>query len=220
MTLNGKDDFNNLIVNLDNINICDTDGTNINTTDTEEDSYYKKNIRLSNSFNDLLIFSDEFNKINELSNILDELFLLNNKFVKTNISTDYKETNYEDLQIIFNHKYEQEFERGNIEYKRTLETYIQNDKSNKLIRQIHWRIYEGVVCIDSECCYYIIGIEDSGYPSFLTKNEILNSLNFISKCVDDSEITYSYIFVKNTILNYEYVIVKFLPNESDLFDYF
>jgi hypothetical protein len=215
MTLNGNDDFNNLVVSIKNINIYDTD-----TTNTEENSDYKINIPLSNSFNNLLIFSDEFNKINELSNILDDLFLKNNKFVKTNISTNYKEINYDDSQIIFNHKYEQEFERGNIEYKRTLETYKENDKINKLIRQINWRIYEGVVCIDNECCYYIIGIEDSGHPSFLTKNELLNSLYFISKCVDNSEITYSYLFVKNTILNYEYVIVKFLPNESDFFDYF
>jgi len=210
MSHNGKDDFNDIIECINNINI----------TNTDANSDFKKNIPSSNSFNNLLIFSDEFNKINELSNILDDLFLKNKKFVKTNISTNYNQTNYGDSHIIFNHKYEQEFERGNIEYKRTLETYALNDKTNKLITQIHWRIYEGVVCIDSECCYYIIGIEDSGYPSFLTKNELLNSLNFISKCVEGSEITYSYLFVKNRILNYEYVIVKFLPNESYFFDYF
>jgi hypothetical protein len=209
MSHNERDDFNDII-----------EGINKNTINTKENVDYKKNNPLSNTFNDLLIFSDEFNKINELSNILDDLFFKNKKFVLTNISTNYNQINYEDSQIIFNHKYEQEFERGNIEYKRTLETYIQNDKTNKLIRQIHWRIYEGIVCIDNECCYYIIGIEDSGYPSFLNKNQLLNSLNYISKCIDGSEITYSYLFVKNTILNYEYVIVKFLPNESDFFDYF
>lgn len=220
MTWNGKDDFNNIIKSINDINISNTNTLNIDTTNKEENYNNKKNISLSDSFDNLLIFTNEFNKINELSNILDELFILNNKFVKTNITSDYSEINYEDSQVIFNHKYEQEFERGNIEYKRTLETYTQNDKINKLIRQIHWRIYEGVVSIDSECCYYIIGIEDSGYPSFLTKNELLNSLYFISKCVENSEITFSYLFVKNTILNYEYVIIKFLPNESDFFDYF
>ena len=201
MNLIKKDDFDDIITDIKNID-------------------YKKNISLSKSFNNLLIFSEEFNKINELSNILDDLFLKNKKFVLTNISTNNDNINLEDFQIIFNYKYDREFERGNIEYKRTLESYTQNDKTNKLIRQIHWRIYEGVVCIDSECCYYIIGIEDSGNPSFLSKKELLNSLNFISKCVDGSEIIYSYLFVKNTILNYEYVIVKFLPNESNFFDYF
>lgn len=211
MSLNEKDNFdtiNGKIINIYSINTIKKKPTNI-----KENFVYKKNVSLSNSFNNLLIFSDEFNKINELSNILDDLFLINN------LSND-NQINYEDSQIIFNHIYEQEFERGNIEYKRTLETYSQNNKINKLIRQIHWRIYEGIVCINSDCCYYIIGIEDTGCPSFLTKNELLNSLNFISRCVVGTEITYSYLFVKNTILNYEYVIIKFLPNEKNFIDYF
>lgn len=213
-----NNDFNNIIMDIENMNLEENISNLTNPTNSTNPE--KKNIPISNSLNDLLVFTNEFTKINELSNILDDLFLKNKNFVLTNISTNYDQINYEDSQIIFNHKYEQEFERGNIEYKRTLETYTQNDKSNKLIRQIHWRIYEGVVCIDSECCYYIIGIEDSGNPSFLTKNELLNSLCFISKCLDGAEISYSYLFVKNTILNYEYVIVKFLPNESYFCDFF
>jgi len=173
-------------------------------------------LSINTSFNNLLIFSDEYNKINELSTMLDNLFE-SNELVVIN-SNNYKNDDIQ--QIIFNYKYNKELERGNIEYKRTLESYNQNDKINKLIRQIHWRIYEGVVNIDKECCYYIIGIEDSGYPSFLTKEELFNSLHFMLKCTENTKITYSYLFVKNTILNYDYIIVKFWPLESNFIDYF
>lgn len=176
-------------------------------------------VSLDNSINNLLIFSDELDKINKLSNLLDELFLSNESIL---IKSDYKINLLDDKtpQVIFNHIYDKELERGNIEYKRSLESYNHNDKINKLIRQIHWRIYEGIVNVDKESCYYIIGIEDSGHPSFLTQKELFNSLCFMLKCINNTEITYSYLFVKNTILNYEYVIVKFWPFETNFFDYF
>lgn len=81
-------------------------------------------------------------------------------------------------------------------------------------------MYEGVVSVDRECCYYIIGIEDSGYPSFLTTKEIFNSLNFISETIQKTELEYCYLFVENTILNNVYIIVKFWPKISNLIDFF
>jgi hypothetical protein len=179
----------------------------------------KNYIHPSDSFNNLLIFSDNFNKINTLSNEIEELFNVSKYYVNT-----HKINTIDELKnipkVIFNYVYEKEIERGNIEYKRSLESYNENDKTNKLIRQIYWRIYEGVVSIDKECCYYIIGIEDSGSPSFLTTKEIFNSLCFISETIKKTELDYSYLLVENTILKNEYMIVKFWPKISDLIDFF
>jgi hypothetical protein len=188
--------------------------------DNDNDNNNNKNIDnlngLNSSFDNLLIFSEEYNKINELSSILDNLFLSNDLFVIKSNNIEFNNIH----QIIFNNIYNKELERGNIEYKRTLESYNHNNKTKKLIRQIHWRIYEGVVNIDKECCYYIIGIEDSGHPSFLTQTELFNSLHFMLKCIENTEITYSFLFVKNSILNYDYIIVKFWPLELNFIDYF
>lgn len=192
---------------------------NVNNNNNEFNSKENNIIQLSKSFDDLLIFSNEFDKINILSKKIEELFLLSKSYINSKTIDSVNEL--EKIQyVIFNHIYEKEIERGNIEYKRTLETYNENDKTNKLIRQIYWRIYEGTVCIDTECCYYIIGIEDCGSPSFLTKKEIFNSMCFISKTVLNAELNYSYLLVKNTILNYEYIIVKFWHKEPDLIDFF
>ena len=98
--------------------------------------------------------------------------------------------------------------------------YNNDDKTNKLIRQIYWRIYEGVVNIDKECCYYIIGIEDSGLPSFLSINELKESLDFIAKSTYDSELDYSCLLMKNSIFNYNFLVVKFFPINSNQIDYF
>lgn len=179
----------------------------------------KNNIHPSDSFNNLLIFSDNFDKINILSNEIEELFNISKSYVNT-----HKINTIDELKnipkVIFNYVYEKEIERGNIEYKRSLESYNENDKTNKLIRQIYWRIYEGVVSIDKECCYYIIGIEDSGSPSFLTTKEIFNSLCFISETIKETELDYSYLLIENTILKNEYMIVKLWPKISDLMDFF
>ena len=179
----------------------------------------KNNIYPSDSFNDLLIFSNEFDKINILSNKIEELFKASESYINT-----HKINNTDELKnipkVIFNYVYEKEIERGNIEYKRSLESYNKNDKTNKLIRQIYWRIYEGIVSIDKECCYYIIGIEDSGSPSFLTTKEIADSLCFISEIITETDLDYSYLLVENTILNNVYIIVKFWPKTHDLIDFF
>jgi len=172
-----------------------------------------------NSFNDLLIFSDEFDKINMLSNKIENLFETSKSYINT-----HKINTIDELKniprVVFNYIYEKEIVRGNIEYKRTLETYNENEKKNKLIRQIYWRMYEGVVSVNKECCYYIVGIEDSGNPSFLTTNEIFNSLNFISNTISETDLNYSYLLVENTILGNIYLIVKFWPNVLNLIDFF
>lgn len=183
-------------------------------------SVEKKNFIPSiNSFYNLLFFTDDLDKINKLSNKIEELFEISNSHINT-----HKINTVDELEnihkVIFNYIYEKEIERGNIEYKRSLESYNENDKTNKLIRQIYWRIYEGVVSVDRECCYYIIGIEDSGSPSFLTTKEIFNSLNFISETIEKTELDYCYLFVENTILNNIYIIVKFWPKISNLIDFF
>lgn len=203
-----------------NLSTISTQTENISNTLNQDNNEKKKNVLpLTYSFNDLLFFSDEFDKINILSNKIDELFETSKSYINT-----HKINTVDELKnipkVIFNYVYEKEIERGNIEYKRTLETYNENDKTNKLIRQIYWRIYEGVVSVDKECCYYIVGIEDSGNPSFLTTEEIFNSLNFISITMSETELNYSYLLVENTTLENTYLIVKFWPKVSDVIDFF
>lgn len=203
-----------------NLSTISTQTENISNTLNQDNNEKKKNVLpLTYSFNDLLFFSDEFDKINILSNKIDELFETSKSYINT-----HKINTVDELKnipkVIFNYVYEKEIERGNIEYKRTLETYNENDKTNKLIRQIYWRIYEGVVSVDKECCYYIVGIEDSGNPSFLTTEEIFNSLNFISITMSETELNYSYLLVENTTLENTYLIVKFWPKVSNVIDFF
>ena len=208
MTYNGTDNLNNIV----NHNQNDKQIYDLSKTNTQKNTL--------NSFDNLLIFSNEYIKINELSNVLNELFLSNESLIIKSNYQNNTESNNNISYAIFNHIYDKEFERGNIEYKRSLESYYQNDKTNKLIRQIYWRMYEGIVNTDKECCYYIIGIEDSGHPSFLSQKELFNSLYYMLKCIKNTEIIYSYLFVKNTILEYDYIIVKFWPSESNFFDFF
>lgn len=209
---------NNTQINAFNLSIISNQIENISDT-LNDDNIKNNNIPLTNSFNDLLIFSDEFDKINILSNKIDELFEISKSYINT-----HKINTIDELKnipkVIFNYVYEKEIERGNIEYKRTLETYNENNKTNKLIRQIYWRMYEGVVSVDKECCYYIVGIEDSGNPAFLTSKEIFNSLNFISDTISETKLNYSYLLVENTTLENIYLIVKFWPNVSNIIDFF
>ena len=210
----------NIHISPFNLSTISTQTENISNTLNQDNNEKKKNVLpLTYSFNDLLFFSDEFDKINILSNKIDELFETSKSYINT-----HKINTVDELKnipkVIFNYVYEKEIERGNIEYKRTLETYNENDKTNKLIRQIYWRIYEGVVSVDKECCYYIVGIEDSGNPSFLTTEEIFNSLSFISETINETELNYSYLLVENTTLENTYLIVKFWPKVSNVIDFF
>lgn len=196
-------DNNNVIYNNKFIELIDILNEFNDLIDT------KTNLKKNNYFDDLIIFTDKFDNINKLAFEFENLFLNNSN-------------NPNDLnnQKIFNYVFEKEFERGNIEYKRSLVSYNDNEKENKLVRQIFWRIYEGVVNVNMECCYYIIGIEDSGFPSFLSIDELMNSIDFISKCIENAELNYSYLFLKNSIMNYDYAIVKFWPINSNQIDFF
>lgn len=183
------------------------------------ESTERNDTQFFNTFDNLLNFTDKFDKINILSNKIEELFTSSNVMTDTSTMNNVNDID-ESQYVIFNYLFDKEIEIGNIEYKRSLESYNENEKMGKLIRQIHWRIYEGIVSVNKECCYYIIGIEDSGLPSFLTKAEIFNSIRFISECILETELKYSYLFVKNTLLNYDFLIVKFYPETTNFIDYF
>lgn len=209
--------FNNKLYNNFDFNIINNELNNIDIKFVNE---VKNNIEnINSSFNNLIDFTDELYKINLLSNKIEELFLIYDEFVKLSSFNDINEfNNYPKFD--FNYIFDREIERGNIEYKRSLESYNENNKSIKLIRQIYWRIYEGIVSINKELCYYIIGIEDSGLPSFLTNLEIFNSINFVSKTIENTDLNYSFLIFKNTKFNYNYVIFKFNPSISDSIDFF
>lgn len=173
---------------------------------------------ITDNFNDLDNFNglDNFNdlensKHNEIFYQLDEIKTLSNKI--NNLFELYFVNNILN-PIQFNYNFQKEFNNGFIEYKRTLLSYITNDKIDKLIRQIYWRIHEGLI-VDNTClCYYIIGVEDSGKPSFITDNELVESVNFILLNVKESEINFSYLYLINTNLNYKFVIIKFWCNNE------
>jgi GTPase len=78
-----------------------------------------------------------------------------------------------------------------------------------------------LVTDDVAKCYYIIGIEDSGVPSFLDDNELINSINFISQnLAKDKDLKFKYIYMHNNKLNYKFVIVKFWLNKEKNIEYF
>ena len=105
-------------------------------------------------------------------NINDNITL--NNFLK-NLFLIYEE-NHIDNPININYYFNKENYYGNIEYKRTLISY--NNKTNKLLRQILWRISENKSVYLNKC-YIIIGIEDNGSYSNTTSEELNNSLTII-----------------------------------------
>lgn len=213
--VNSLDELINTDIDIDAVIDIDADIDIDAVIDTDTDI----DIDTDTDINNLLNFSDKFDKIIGLSNKIEELFESSQSYINTQeIGTVGELENIP--KVIFNYIYEKEIEIGNIEYKRTLETYSENDKTDKLIRQIYWRMYEGIVSVDRECCYYIIGIEDSGSPSFSTSEEIFNSLYFISKTISETDLNYSYLLVENTTLGNIYTIVKFWSKVSGLVDFF
>lgn len=156
----------------------------------------------------------QFEEIKNLAKKFDSLF------EQTNISTQYIFPN-ESKPIEFNYNFTKELADGFIEYKRTLLSYSSNDKIEKLIRQIYWRIYEGLVTDGVSQCYYIIGIEDSGEPSYLNVQELSESVNIILTNLNNSEIKYTSLYLTNTKLNYKFAVVKFwIDNEVKKIEYF
>lgn len=147
---------------------------------------------------------------NNIEEELDEIKLLSNKInnlfeTYTNIPNDYL------TKIEFNYNFNKENTNGYIEYKRTLSSYIDNNKINKLIRQIYWRMYEGLVMENIKICYYIIGLEDSGKPSYSTQNDLDKSIEIISNTIKKMNLNliFEYIYLFNSVLNYNFIIVKF-----------
>ncbi len=160
-----------------------------------------------NDNNDIDI-STQFEEIKNLSKKFDVLFNSNSQ---SNILKP----------IQFNYSFKKELANGFIEYKRTLTSYISTNKVDKLIRQIYWRIYEGLVTDNISLCYYIIGIEDSGKPSYLNDDELTNSVNFVLLNVKNCEIKCSYLYLLNTETNHKFAVIKFwIDNEGKRIEYF
>ena len=153
----------------------------------------------------------EFEEINKLSKLFDNLFV--------NYSTNLDENNINN-PIEFNYAFKKEFATGKIEYKRTLTSYIINEKKDKLIRQIYCRIYEGLITDNIGLCYYLIGIEDSGKPSFINDTELKESIKFIKNNIEYTDIKFVLIFLKNTIKNYKFVVIKFWIESINKIEYF
>ncbi len=166
---------------------------------TEDNSNINSNSN-SNINSDNTLY--ELNEIKKLSTNIEKIFSTS---VLNNFSTSFE----------FNYDFKNEYSNGHIEYKRTLSSYA-NTKIDKLIRQIYWRIYEGSVINNIKICYYIIGLEDSGLPSNISKEELENSINIMSDTLANTELIFSYLFLHNTIKNYNFIIVKiWLENDNN-----
>lgn len=153
-----------------------------------------------NNYNEQKFQLDEINK---LSFKIDNLFDNNNQNIFSN-------------RIEFNYNFKKEFQNGPIEYKRTLSSY-EMSKKDKLIRQIYWRIYEGLITNNINTCYYIIGLEDSGIPSNISEEEIKKSIKIICDTIQNIDLKFTYLYFTNSEQNYNFVIVKF---QSEVIDYF
>ena len=162
----------------------------------------------------------QLEEIKKLSIIFDNIFKNN-------------ETNNFLNKIEFNYNFKEECSVGFIEYKRTLSSYgigsdknnkknNKTNKTNKLIRQIYWRIYEGLLHENINFCYYIIGLEDSGIPSNITQDELEISLEIISNSIKNINLNFTYLYLYNSNLDYNFIIVKFSLDdiEQNLMDYF
>jgi GTPase len=70
-------------------------------------------------------------------------------------------------------------QEGNIEYKRTL-SKISSDKIKQQATQLQWRITESTDCTAK----YYLGVEDNGEFSHISKDEVLESIESLSKIGD------------------------------------
>ncbi len=139
------------------------------------------------NYNDTLL---NLKEIYNLSGEIDKLF--------TNNLLDYNEPLNKTSPTVFNWIFIPEYPNGFIEYKRTLLSYS-GIKNDKLLRQIYWRIYEGIISHNIPKCYYIIGLEDSGIPSYLSMNELEQSVEIIKQSISNTELHMQYLHVNNTI---------------------
>jgi len=79
-------------------------------------------------------------------------------------------------------KLPKEIENGNIEYKRKIHD-ISEHRLFQLTTQLKWRLTEGFDCNGYYSAIYIIGIEDNGDISGMTKNDNNKTINNIKKMV-------------------------------------
>jgi hypothetical protein len=179
------------------------DPKNLNKIDKKKylnntDNYYDQSDPNEKIHNEIL---SELEEIKKLSLKIQNLFEINKQNIFSN-------------KIEFNYNFKKEYSDGFIEYKRTLSSYGIN-KIDKLVRQIYWRIYEGLVTENINFCYYIIGLEDSGVPSKITQEELENSIKVISDSMKNIDLQYTYLYLYNSILDYDFIIVKFLLEEKN-----
>ncbi len=118
------------------------------------------------------------------------------------------------------YKFPFEYENGFIEYKRTLSTYF--NKKDKLLRQILWRMSESILysCIKIPTCYYIIGLEDDGKTSNISREELDKSLEILQCSISDTKIKYNYVYLFNELNKSSVLVIKLWLEEITNFNYF
>ncbi len=151
------------------------------------------------------------NEIRELACEINKLF----EFDDLNKANDINN------KTIFNWNFKKEYHNGFIEYKRNLLSYTEQIKIEKLLRQIYWRIYEGIITDNINYCYYFIGLEDSGKPSYSSDEDLTISIDTIKKSIIDTELKILYKFFYNSEKNYSYIIAKiWLDKDNQNIEYF
>ena len=182
----------------------------INKNNNNNNNNYDNTLKEQFDPHEKFDISEQFEEIKNLSKKIDFLFEVN-KNIEPNILEP----------IEFNYTFKKELAHGFIEYKRTLATYNTNSKIDKLIRQIYWRIYEGLVTDNTSLCYYMIGVEDSGEPSYLNDSELTKSINFISSNLLETDISFKYKFLINSETKYKFAVVKFwIKADGNKIEYF
>lgn len=121
--------------------------------------------------------------------------------------------------VLIDYKFNKENANGLIEYKRTLLSY--SNKNDKLLRQIYWRIYEGLVTENTKMCYYIIGLDDSGISANISEKELAESLDILNLTIQNTELKSTYLYVKNIFDNSLILIIRlWLDNTDNRIEYF
>lgn len=113
--------------------------------------------------------------------------------------------------------FSKELEYGIIEYKRTLISYY--NKTDKLLRQILWRInQDSDFNLNTNSCFYIIGIEDSGADSKLSTEELNLSLLILKNTIINTNISLHYLYLLNKNSNSLIIVAKLsMKNYNNLF---
>jgi len=148
--------------------------------------------------NNIITFDNYNQDIVNLHNIFDNLFL------------NHKQNNYYE-PVLFNHDFIPEVDTGFIEYKRTLVNY--DVKTDKLLRQIYWRLSESFY-YSFNFCYYIIGLDNSGIYSNINHSDLDASLQVIIKTIHNRNINLKYIYLFNKNFNSYIIICKLFIDNS------